>query len=251
MRRLFAAALLLAPLPLFSQATETKYRTPPQAIVDVVDALPTPFAVPSPDGKTLLMLQTPALLTIADLSQPELKLAGVRFNPETHDQTRSNYYTSLSLVPVAGGAARAVSGAPAGTRMRYATWSPDSSKIAFTLSTQAGVELWAADAATGAARRVGNLIINQSLPRRPFEWMSDSKSLVARVVPAGHGAPPNTPRMPAGPAVQESRARKAAARTYEDMLRDEADARSSSITCSRRWCASSSTARPRPWRRRG
>src|SRR5436305_1558001 len=164
MRRL-AFALLLFPLVLFAQgAQDLKYRMPPKEIADVLDAPPTPFASVSPDGKTMLLIQPPAMLTIADLSQPELKLAGVRFNPERHDQTRSTYFTSLTLVPVAGGAPRAVSGLPDAPRMRYATWSPDGSKIAFTLSTPDGVEMWVADVATAAARRVVTPRVNQSLP---------------------------------------------------------------------------------------
>jgi len=224
MQRLITA-LLFAPLPLLAQgALDVKYQMPPSAIAGVVDAPPTPLASLSPDGKSLLLMQQPALLTIADLSQPELKLAGVRFNPGTHDQTRSFYFTSLTVVPVAGGAQRAIGGLPAGPRMRYPTWSPDSSKIAFTLSAPGGVELWVADAASSAARRVSNVVINQSLTRRPFEWMPDSKSLLARVVPAQRGPAPDATRTATGPAVQESRARKAPARTYEDMIRNESDA---------------------------
>jgi dipeptidyl aminopeptidase/acylaminoacyl peptidase len=224
MRKLIAA-LLFAPLPLLAQgAMDVKYQMPPKAIADVVDAAPTPASALSPDGKWLLLMQPPALLSIADLSQPELKLAGVRFNPETHDQTRSFYFTSLTLVPVAGGATREIDGIPATSRMRYPTWSPDSSKIAFTLSAPGGVELWVADAANGGARRISNVILNQSLTRRPFEWMPDSKSLLARAVPAQRGPAPQEQHTATGPAVQESRARKAANRTYEDMIRNESDA---------------------------
>ena len=224
MRRSFLTLLFL-PAVLFAQgAVDLKYQMPPKEIAEVVDAPPSPFASVSPDGKTLLLVQFPAMLTIADLSQPELKLAGVRFNPERHDQTRSTYATSLTLVPVAGGAPRPVSGLPNAPRMRYATWSPDSSKIAFTLSTDEGVEMWVADVATGAARRVTTPKVNQSLPRRPFEWMPDSKSLLVRCVPPNRPPAPEGEHAPAGPAVQESRARKAPARTYEDMIRNESDA---------------------------
>ncbi len=227
MRRLLPVAVLLLAIPLaaFAQgAVDLSYQMPPKEMAEVVDALPTPQANLSPDGKWLLLMQQPPLLTIADLSQPELKLAGVRFNPQTHDQTRSFYFTSLTLVNAGTKASRVISGVPAPARMRYATWSPDSTKIAFTISTKAGVELWTADAATATARRLSFVAVNQVLPRRPFEWMPDSRSIVARVASFTSPAPANGDRTPTGPAVQESRARKAAARTYEDMLRDESDA---------------------------
>src|SRR5258708_25749329 len=128
MRRLFAlllAAFLLAALPLAAQ-----YRIPPKALADVVDAPPTPGAIPSPDGKWLLLIQQPSMLTIEDLSQTELKLAGIRFNPETHDQTRALYATSLTLAPIAGCTSRPIAGVPAGARMRHPAWSPHAAKVA-------------------------------------------------------------------------------------------------------------------------
>jgi dipeptidyl aminopeptidase/acylaminoacyl peptidase len=224
MRRL-VIALLFTPLALFAQgAQDIKYQMPPKEIADVLDAPPAPFASVSPDGKWLLLMQPPAMLTIADLSQPELKLAGIRFNPERHDQTRSTYFTSLTLVPIAGGAPRVVSGIPEAPRMRYPTWSPDSAKIAFTLSTPEGVELWTVDVTGAAASRIITPKVNQSLPRRPFEWMPDSKALLVRCVPPNRPPVPAAEQTPQGPAAQESRGRKAANRTYEDMLQNESDA---------------------------
>jgi dipeptidyl aminopeptidase/acylaminoacyl peptidase len=224
MRRLLVLIAAVVPLALFAQnPSEGGYKMPPKEIAEVVDAPPTPQASLSPDGNWLLLMQAPALLTIADLSQPELKLAGLRFNPDTHDQSRLPYYTSLTLVRVSNGDTRTIAGLPPSPRMRFVTWSPDSVHIAFTVSTRAGVELWAADATNASARRVSFLILNQSVPRRPYEWMPDSESLVVRSVPS-QAAPPEPPRTPSGPAVQESRARKAAARTYEDMIRNESDA---------------------------
>jgi dipeptidyl aminopeptidase/acylaminoacyl peptidase len=224
MRRLLVLIAAAVPFALFAQApSDTGYKMPPKEIAEVVDAPPTPQASLSPDGNWLLLMQQPALLTIADLSQTELKLAGVRFNPDTHDQSRLIYNTSLKLVRVSNGDVRPIGGLPPNPRMRFVTWSPDSAHIAFTLSTRAGVELWVADTSNATAHRVSFLILNQSLPRRPYEWMPDSKSLVVRSVPL-QSAAPEPPRTPSGPAVQESRARKAAARTYEDMLHNESDA---------------------------
>src|SRR5438034_5397246 len=223
MRRLLIVIAAVVPLALFAQnPSDNSYKIPPKEIADVVDAPPPPQASFSPDDNWLLLMQPPALLTIADLSQPELKLAGTRFNPDTHDQPRQIYFTSLKLVRVSNGDTKEIGGLPASSRMRHVTWSPDSAHIAFTLSTRAGVELWIADTANASAHRVSFLVLNQSISRRPYEWMPDSKGLVVRSVPLLPAAPET--RMPKGPAIQESRARKAAAPTYEDMLRNESDA---------------------------
>ena len=74
---LFAA---ISFLPVAAQE-ELLYQMPPKAIADIVDAPGNPFVIPSPDARTLLVVERPALMSIADLSQPELKLAGLRINP--------------------------------------------------------------------------------------------------------------------------------------------------------------------------
>jgi dipeptidyl aminopeptidase/acylaminoacyl peptidase len=224
MRRLISILAALISPALFAQgALDAGYKMPPKEIAEVVDAPPPPQGILSPDGKWLLLAQQPPLLTISDLSQPELKLAGARFNPTTHDQSRLIYDVAFKLVRVADGQSRPVTGLPASPRMNWETWSPDSSKIAFTLSTRAGAELWVIDASTAAAHRVSFLVLNQSLLRRAYEWMPDSKSLVVRSVPS-QSPPPESAGTPKGPAIQESRGRKAPAMTYEDMIRNESDA---------------------------
>jgi len=205
-------------------AQETTYRMPPKEIAEVVDAPAPAQATLSPDGNWLLLMQPSPMLTIADLSQPELKLAGVRFNPERHDQSRLSYITSFTLVRVGNGESRPVAGLPSSPRARFVSWSPDSAHIAFTLSTPAGVELWVANVGTGSARRLSSHFVNLTIPRRPYEWMPDSRALLARVVFSERPAPPEDSRTPGGPAVQESRGRKSPAPTYEDMLSDEVDA---------------------------
>ena len=220
MRRFILLLVVLFPAGLSAQSG---YMTPPPEIVAAVDVPPPPQGSLSPDGAWLLLAQAPAMLTIEDLSQPELKLAGLRFNPDRHDQSRSPYARSLALVRVATGESRAVSGLPASPRVRHVSWSPDSARVAFAVSAAGGVELWVADAATASARRVSARLLNLAAGRA-FEWMPDSRSLIARAVPANRAAAPETRRTPQGPAIQESRGRRAANRTYQDLLADESDA---------------------------
>src|SRR6202451_1412962 len=68
--------------------TSLKYQEPPKAMIDLVDARLTPYVEVSPgdgvSGRWLLIEEISGLPSIADLAQPELRLAGLRFNPKTN-----------------------------------------------------------------------------------------------------------------------------------------------------------------------
>ena len=196
---------------------------PPKPLADLVDAPAFPVPVAAPDAQHLLLAEPPPLLTIADLAEPELKLAGVRFNPQTHDQPRAVYFKKLTFVTVADGKKVEVTGLPDSPRVRHIAWSPDSKRVAFTLSTPAGVELWSA-ALDGHATRVGKVILNLTLPGAPFHWLPDSSSFIGRLMYSERPPAPEVERIPEGPVVQQTSGRKAGVRTYEDLLKNESDA---------------------------
>ena len=73
-----AAWLALAPLLVpFLSAADPAYRTPSAPLAAIVDAPSAPVAVLSPDRTRLLLLDRPEAPSIAELAQPELKLAGL------------------------------------------------------------------------------------------------------------------------------------------------------------------------------
>ncbi len=80
-----------------------KYQKPPQGIETLLEAPATPVASVSPDKKMMAMEQPETLSTIAEVSQPRLRLAGLRFNPLTNGQTAVPYSTGLTLQAVSGG----------------------------------------------------------------------------------------------------------------------------------------------------
>ena len=149
---------LLLTLPAVAAVTpapaDNAYRMPPQALVDIIDAPPTPGVALDPHRQHLLVLDRPSLPPVAELAERELRLGGLRIRPRTHAPSRAGYITGLSLVRLSDLAERPISGLPDGSRIGDLEWSPDGSRLAFTNTRQDGVELWVADIATGAARRL-------------------------------------------------------------------------------------------------
>src|SRR4051812_28562938 len=90
------------------QAQAVTYQQPPEPIRSILDATPTPLVTLSPDRKWMLLLERPGLPSIAELSAPELGLAGLRIDPRSNGPSRGTSYTALRLQPVAGGAATTV-----------------------------------------------------------------------------------------------------------------------------------------------
>jgi dipeptidyl aminopeptidase/acylaminoacyl peptidase len=201
----------------------TKYQMPPKELADLVDAPAFPVPVVAPDSQRMLLAEPPPLLTIADLGEPELKLAGIRFNPRTHDEPRALYFKKLTFVTFRDGAKTEVTGLPENPRVRHIAWSPDSKRIAFTVSMPDGVELWSAGI-DGKASRVGKVILNLTLPGSPFHWLPASDAFIAKMLYDERPPAPEVERIPEGPVVQETAGRKAGVRTFEDLLKNESDA---------------------------
>ncbi len=215
----------LIPFVIHAQEVE-KYQTPPKEIVELVDAPLTPSALLSPTNDWMLLLEAPPLLTMEDLSQSELKLAGIRFNPQTNDQTRPGYFKKISLQQVATNKKPQTIQLPAEARVRNPSWSPDGKHFAFTISTTSGVELWTGDSESGVVKRLGSFHLNQVIPGVSYQWLSDSRHIIARIVIDTADKTKESSSAPSGPVIQETAERKAPAVTYQDLLKTPKDAES-------------------------
>ena len=81
----------------FSPAmAQEAYKRPPQAVIDIIDAKPTPLASVSPTRDALLLIEYDAYPSIELLSRPFLKLAGIRVDPELHARSDAAVHGGLS-----------------------------------------------------------------------------------------------------------------------------------------------------------
>lgn len=223
MRKQLLYLLCLSGFATFAQ-DNTGYQTPPKALADLVTAPPTPTVSVDSKGQWMLVSErNTATTTIAELSQPELRIAGLRINPATNGPSRAVYVNNLKLRQVAAAATDVqVTGLPADAHISSIQWSPDDSKIAFTNTTDTKIELYVLDVATAAARKVSDVALNGVLGM-PYQWLSDNKSFIVRGIPFNRGAAPEISRVPSGPTVQENRGTKAQAATYQDLLKSPSD----------------------------
>jgi dipeptidyl aminopeptidase/acylaminoacyl peptidase len=197
------------------------YRLPPQTLVDIIDAPPTPGVLPDPHGKWLMILDRPSLPPIAELAERELRLGGLRIRPQNHAPSRAGYLTGLRVLRLADLSEHRISGLPDGARITNFQLSPDGSRFAFTNLRPDGVELWVAEMATAEARRLaGGLNLTASTEPR---WLADSRTLVCTLVDPDLGPEPPASNVPAGPVIRESAGHAAPARTFQDLLKSAYD----------------------------
>jgi len=133
--------LFLICIPL-SASDNSGYKLPPKPIADLIDAPWTPRISLSPDGQWILLMQYPGYPSIEEVSQPELRLAGLRINPRTNGPSRGWYFTDLKLKMVDGGEEFELSGLPAKRHITNIDWSPDGKSVAFTNTDSDGMTLW-------------------------------------------------------------------------------------------------------------
>ncbi|OLC49294.1 MAG: hypothetical protein AUH43_07870 [Acidobacteria bacterium 13_1_40CM_65_14] len=234
---LILAPALLAQVP--SASDPPKYALPPQHIIAVFDAEPLPQTLLSPNRQVVALTKARAYPTIAELSQPMLRLAGLRVNPKTNGPHRVSGLPgtgihSIALKKIADGAQVNVT-MPAQARISNVKFSPDGSRLSFTNTKDGGIELWVADTATGQAKVVtGTDRLNATVddpdtrdnPARrhdPCDWLRDNVTVVCALVPAGRGPAPVDPIVPLGPNVHENDGKPSPAPTYEDLLKTAHD----------------------------
>ncbi len=225
--------LALSLLAAFPNA-QAQYQMPPPQLQAIVDAPRTPQMSLSPRRDLATMVELPGLPSIADVAQPELKLAGLRINPRSYTPSGYTLAKSLKLLDIASGKQIDIRGMPKSPRLVDASWSPDQRYLAFshlaTSENTAAMELWLVDVGARSARRLSTqpiAYLDFGAGEAPMHWMPDSKGLVVQLKPAGLGKAPAATGIPDGPNVQDSEktATTRQLRTYPDLLKKEQDAR--------------------------
>ena len=207
--------LLLIYFPLLSQ----DYKIPPDVIRSLIEADPQPTISLTKDGDLGLVLNRDGYQSIDELAKDELRIAGTRLDPVRYTSSRMTYYKSFSLLYTNSGENISVD-FPLNGKFSFFQWSPDEKRIAFTNTTDDGVELWVLDIKSKTSKKISDRYINDIL-NSPFQWYNSSDELLVSL--RSNKKKPIISSVPSGPIVQETTDQNAPSRTYQDLIKNKND----------------------------
>jgi dipeptidyl aminopeptidase/acylaminoacyl peptidase len=212
MRTLLFLLLFVSSATLLGQ---NGYKTPPKEVVDLVLVKPTPNVSIDDKAEWMLFTQSNSYPSVEELAQPELRIAGLRINPNNFAPSRQTFIKDLS-----SNKELKITGLPSPLMAGNVSWSPHDKKIAFTHTTSAKVDLYVIDVATQKATKINKQPLNTVTGG--YQWIDDNTILYRTIVKPLSAAPPKS-AVPSGPTLQENYGKASPRPTFQDMIRNPYD----------------------------
>lgn len=159
------------------------YQKPSKEILELVDVVAS--SVMMNNDKDMLVFRYRSMFsTIAELSEQELRLGGLRINPVTNIGSRTRYYNNIKIQKLSGknNEVQQVTGLPEEPRLANFSWSPKQDKLAFTHTDKNGVSLWVLDMASITAEQITEPVLNANLGD-VLNWFEDGTGLLVKMLP--------------------------------------------------------------------
>lgn len=199
------------------------YQTPHQDISSLADVDLAPSIRMDRTASKAILLYRDQYKSIGELSEKEMRLAGLRINPKTFISSRTRYFNAVKYFDVEKGLEKTIEGLNPSMRIANISWSKDQSKIAFTNTVEEGVELWVIDMQEVKAWRLTEPVLNANMGE-VVNWQSDNKTILTSFKPASIDPLIDTKSaIPTGPTISENDGKKAQNRTYQDLLKNPTD----------------------------
>jgi dipeptidyl aminopeptidase/acylaminoacyl peptidase len=218
LRSLFVVSLLVTIIQSYAQ--DGGYKTPPKDITDMLLATPTPNVSIDDKGEWMLFTQSNSYRSVEELARPELRIAGLRINPNNFAPSRTNFINDIYLKNIKTRNESKIIGLPNPLYAGNISWSPDNKKVAFTHTTSGRVDLYMIDLATKKATKINKAALNNV--SGSYSWY-DNNSLIYRTILNPATAAPVKPATPKGPTVQENYGKASPRPTFQDMIKSPYD----------------------------
>lgn len=200
------------------------YQKPPQEILELADFKRAPTLSVNGDNTLMLFAYSDTYKSIEELSKEEMRLGGLRIDPQANIGSTIRYYNNLTYKPLKGTEEMTIKGLPDNLKISYISWAPDQSKVAFTNTDKQGVALWVADLKSGQAKQLTSSNLNANLGK-PFIWLNNSEELMLFTLPQNRGQLIDTKSsIPTGPVVSNSTVGvKSQNMTHQDLIQNPID----------------------------
>ncbi len=199
------------------------YQKPDDKILSLADAKPAPSIRMRYDASKAVLLFRNAYKSIEELSEAEVKLAGVRINPKTNGPSRTTYFNDIQILDIKSGKQLAAIGQPLHAKMSNFTWSYNQDKIGFTNTVSDGIELWVLDIHSLTCKKLSLANVNAAIGNT-FIWSRDDQYIYTTMLPKQRNALIDSKKnVPTGPVISENDGQKAQNRTFQDLLRNQVD----------------------------
>jgi len=215
--------LILSITFVFSQEN-INYQVPSSEILDLVEYDRPPTVAYDSDKNFMLFLYRDNYKSIEDLSQKELRLAGLRINPKTNIGSRITYYNNIKIKNLKNKRSKIddIIGIPSNPKIANINWSPNQKNIAFTNTSSDGVKLWVLNLESRSLNKLTDLKLNSNI-RDVINWLNDSEILIKVIPETKKKLIDQSGIVPSGPTISSNDGENAQNRTYQDLLKNKTD----------------------------
>ncbi len=207
--------------------SQSKYQTPPQSVVKIIDAKPAPGVSFSPDRKWMLHLERDAMPSIKDVSRRMLRLAGLRIDPASSSRFSTSFIRGIKFIDrdtmVTMMDTNEGSSGEERPRFSSISWSHKSNAVAVVWESKRGSFLSVAECEAGKSAVFRSMAVRVNTIFNGISWMPDGNRILCTVVAEKKQPEPKGTGAPAGPNIQESSGNKSPTRTYQDLLKNPHD----------------------------
>lgn len=219
-KSLLSLFLLSSSLGTFAQDA-VSYQQPPKVMADLLLAKATPSVSIDSKAEWMLLADRNSYPSVEELAMPEYRIAGLRINPNNFSPSRQSFINNFTLKNIKTGKTAVITGLPVPLLAGNAMWNPGENKIAFTNTTQKGVDLYILNLATFKAVKINKLPLNVVMGTG-ISWI-DNETLLYRTAPKPASLAPAKPLMPKGPTVQQNLGKASPSPTYQDLIKSPYD----------------------------
>lgn len=221
LKSLLAFALTLFLFTTIKAQDAINYQIPPKDIADLLLAKPTPGVSIDSKASWMLLSERNSYPTVDELGQPEIRIAGLRLNPNNFSPSRQNYINNFILKNIKANQEIRVQGLPANLLAGNVSWNPSETKIAFTNTTATAVDLYIIDMATQKANKINKKAVNTVLGS-PYTWLDDN-TVIYKSAPQLATSAPKKSITPKGPTIQQNLGKTAPSATFQDLIKSPYD----------------------------